>query len=119
MVCLSSDPRFGGTKFGICKGGIEKNESAKQAALREAQEELGLRLKNVIPETITKIGRFKSANVSLEVFTGEVENPADFGPTDSEIAETRWMTPAEFMARGRAQHKPIIEHWVELIGKKQ
>lgn len=119
MVCLSSNPKFGGNLFGLCKGGIEKNEPASYAALREAQEELGLKSENIVFDTFQKVGKFVSGNVSLVVFTAEIKDPANFGPTDDEISETKWMTPKEFFAKGRKQHTAIVQEWVKLVRKQK
>jgi len=98
-------PKFGGDTFQLCKGKIEKNESELEAAIREAQEEVGLFVPNINGD-IYSLGIFLGRTT---VFVAEVNDPFMFGDPDSEVAETQWMTPSEFHKEGRLLHRPIVE----------
>ena len=47
---------FGGDKFQVCKGGANKGENVQKAALREGEEELGIKKKYL--KFIKKLGAF-------------------------------------------------------------
>jgi len=97
--------KFGGDTFQLCKGKIENNESEIDAAIREAQEEVGLFVPNIIGE-IYSLGIFLGRTT---VFVAEVNDQLMFGDPDSEVAATQWMTPSEFHKDGRLLHRPIVE----------
>ena len=71
-----SNASYGGDKFQISKGRIEKNENSKDAALREAKEELGLKYSNI--KNVSKFKDFELTGLDesyiLEVFIVEVKN---------------------------------------------
>ena len=48
MFMRPSGPMYGGDRFQIAKGKVEDGECTMDAALREAKEELGLFIGNVI-----------------------------------------------------------------------
>ena len=107
LVCLSSNPMFGGPHFALCKGEIDKGETVEQAAIREAEEELGLRISN-LAGPINHLGNFKTFSYMLSVYYAEIKDPDAFNLPCWEIAETKWMTWDEFKAIGREQHRPIV-----------
>ena len=47
LFMVSSNPKYGGTKPMISKGYVEIGEDIEDAAIREAQEELGLKKSNL------------------------------------------------------------------------
>lgn len=98
---------YGGPHFAICKGNIDEGETVEDAALREAQEELGLREHN-IKGPIKHLGNFKTFGYILSVYYAEVHDPIAFDEPCWEIAETMWMDWKEFSSIGREKHRPII-----------
>jgi 8-oxo-dGTP pyrophosphatase MutT (NUDIX family) len=118
MFMVPSNPAFGGALFQIAKGGIDRGESAQQAALREGNEELGLELDNI--KSLRKIwsgnivGNDDSYN--LTVFIAEINYPAAFGMPHYETGQREWLTAAEFAATGRPNHRAIVKKAVEIIG---
>lgn len=96
----------------IAKGRIDDSDiSTKDAALREAKEELGLWEGNVVQayELGTFLGR-------TTIFAAEVEDRYTFAQPDiEETAETRWMTEEEFYTEGRQLHKTIVSSINKLI----
>jgi 8-oxo-dGTP pyrophosphatase MutT (NUDIX family) len=115
LVCKSSNPLFGGPKFALCKGNVDLNESIQDAALREAEEELGLKLHNIVPETLQHLGTFKTFSYLLSVYTAQIRDPHDFNDPCWEIAETKWMTWNDFKSIGRDEHRPIINAFFQSL----
>lgn len=114
-----SNPSFGGPLFQIAKGGLEKGETAIEAALREAKEELGLKRSNVKDDTIKLVwrGKMRGAEESyiLYVFIGEVSKKDKFGETTHETDETAWLTAKEFSKQGRKPQQHIVRKAAEAI----
>lgn len=112
LFMIASNPQFGGTKPMISKGHVEKNEDLKEAAIREAEEELGLK-----PTNITHVEFGWSGNITgfdddytLTIFIGEVSYKENFGKPHYETKETVWLTLEQFKKQGRTSHVPIVEH---------
>jgi len=99
-----SDPEFGGDTFQLAKGKIEEGESAEQAGLREAKEELGLFIGNVA--LVEELGTFMGRTT---VFVAKVKERDMFGEPGFETSEVAWMTVEEFNAQGRDLHKPVVK----------
>lgn len=105
-----SDVRYGGPDFQIAKGRIEDDETPFETAIREAEEELGLRERNIV-ETIdcgVWLGR-------THVYAAIVECKDDFGEFHFETSDTKWFTVDEFMRTGRDIHRNIVRHAANLV----
>lgn len=109
-----SDPKFGGDTFQIAKGKHEDGESAEEAGLREAGEELGLFEGNI--GVIHTLGKFLGRT---DMFVVKVNDQDMFGDPCNETAETKWMTPEEFQTEGRDLHKPVVKAAVRFIKKQE
>lgn len=101
-------------KFQIAKGRIDDHDaSTRDAALREAQEELGLWEGNIVE--LYEVGVFLGRTT---VFAAQVEDRNLFSTPDPyETAETKWMTTAEFLETGRELHRNVVtavEHHIRL-----
>lgn len=103
LTMKPADQRYGGDRFQMAKGKIEPGESASDAALREASEELGLRKRNI--RDLTFLGTFLGRT---SVFLAGVKDVTDFGEPHFETAETAWLTLSEFEQQGRSLHTPIL-----------
>ena len=110
MVC--SDPKFGGSRPMISKGKIEEGESTLEAALREAEEELGFKQRNCRGEIIPIFdGRQElySGAYHLTVYGIEIQDRYDFDKWCDETAYTEWHSLETFKERGRKDHIKFIE----------
>lgn len=104
MFMRPSNELYGGNQFQLCKGRVEEGEDMQTAAIREAKEELGLFVGNVL--LIEEVGTFMGRTT---VFLAKIKNRDMFGLPDEETADTTWMTLEQFMADGRDLHKPVVQ----------
>lgn len=98
-----ADPQYGGDQFQIAKGKIEEGESDKEAAVREASEELGLLTDNIVK--VFKLGVFLGRTT---LFVARIRDRGRFNTPHFETGETKWMTAIEFCKMGRSIHIPIV-----------
>ena len=87
MFMRPSDPEYGGDKFQIAKGKVEDDESTMDAALREAKEELGLFIGNVI--ATEEVGVFMGRTT---VYVAKVKDRNMFGEPSFETSDTAWLS---------------------------
>lgn len=108
-----SNEEYGGEKYQLIKGKVEKGESNHEAAFREAEEESGLKSSNV--NNFFRIGVFLGRTT---VYAAEIHDPGDFGEHTDETASTRWMTLDEFLEDGRKLHKNVVRSVHETIEER-
>lgn len=99
-----ADFRYGGDAFQIAKGKIEDGETSEIAAIREAEEELGLIRSNI--DNPIFIGEYLGRT---SFFIARVIDKNKFNPPHFETGETIWMALDEFQHEGRYIHIPIVE----------
>jgi len=104
MFMQPSDPKFGGTRWQLCKGGIDKGETPSTAAVREAKEELGLRMSNT--KKLFALGNFWSGK--LHLFVVEVKDPKAFDKPGFETKATKWMNWGDWFKEGRREQTKIV-----------
>ena len=111
LFFIPSDAAFGGTKYQISKGHLDEGETTTEAAVREAEEELGLKKSNIKTIKLGSIDEIEGMSKSYELYTYliEVNNKNDFGPTTFETKETKWLTFEEFQKVGRGSHLGIVK----------
>ena len=81
LMMVSSDPKFGGPRPMISKGKIEQGETKLEAAVREAQEELGFKLRNArgsLKLVADERVELHSGAYDLTVFGVEIMDKYDF-----------------------------------------
>lgn len=120
---VSSNPKFGGAKPMISKGGIELGEYPLTAALREAKEELGLIIDNIKSQPWRGWQGdvvLTSASYHLVIYAAEVNSLSrkDFDKPCYETKYTVPMTPESFAEKGRVDHRPIVESIVQQIKER-
>ena len=96
----------------IAKGGVEKGETKRDGALREAAEELGLFEPNC--NSIRGIGNFGG----ITLYVAEVTDPDRFGdPMTEEVSNVSWLSVEEFQEVGRFSQKHIVKQAFSMISE--
>lgn len=121
MFMVASDPNFGGDRPMLSKGHVEDGEDIKEAALREAEEELGLIRSNVISSFKAWSGRLEGmdAQYTLTIYAGEIKDKHKFNTPHFETKETVWLSLQQFRERGRKSHIPIVKQIHDQIVKEK
>lgn len=112
LMMVSSDPKFGGPRPMISKGKIEEGEDELGAAIREAEEELGLCMWNTRGEVFEIFrGRtvLRSGAYDLTVYAVEVIDRSKFVMWCDETLYIEWHTLASFKEEGRRDHLRFVE----------
>lgn len=125
LFMIPSNPKFGGLLFQIAKGKIEPGENIQEAALREAEEEVGLRAENV--KQIKSVGNAKITGIDdtymLAIFVVEIKDPKNFSQPHFETGKTAWLTLKQFKTLGRQSQLTLVTQanntiWQSLNSKK-
>jgi 8-oxo-dGTP pyrophosphatase MutT (NUDIX family) len=113
LFMVPSDPYYGGPRLQIAKGGIDEGETAKESAVREGIEELGLRLNNVLAvergTPVVGLKRADGEHYTMEVFVALIHNPDAFDQPHYETGRTEWLTIQEFRKQGRRAQLALVE----------
>lgn len=113
LMMVSSDPIFGGPRPMISKGKIEENEDTKEAAIREAEEELGLKRENIRSGSLKDLADERvvlhSGTYQLTLYSCEIVDRYDFNKWCHETEYVVWMTLEEFRSEGRKDHIKYVE----------
>jgi len=104
MFMIPSNSEFGGPLPQIAKGKVEYDEDYKTAAIREAKEELGLFVGNVV--LVEEVGLFMGRTT---VFVSKIKDVDMFGLPEDETESTQWLTMEQFMEQGRSLHQPVVQ----------
>lgn len=104
MFMKPTDPKYGGPCAQLAKGRVEDNEDTLVAAIREGEEELGLKQENI--DNLLPLGVFLGRTT---VFLVRIKDPNNFGSFESETKETVWLTLEEFQKIGRDIHISVVE----------
>ena len=108
MFMVPSDENYGGLKPQIAKGEIDEGEDVFAAAIREAEEELGLIKTNIKENTIAELIYDEANDVRLDVFIGEIKDKSNFNKPHYETGSVHWLTYDEYVMVG----KPVQLHLV-------
>lgn len=112
LMMVASDSKFGGPRPMISKGKIEFGESSLEAAIREAEEELGFKKRNGrgdIVEIFDGRQELFSGAYHLSVYGIEIQDRYDFGVWCDETEYTVWYSLEEFKVAGRKDHVKFVE----------
>lgn len=118
LMMVSSDPKFGGPRPMISKGKIEPGETELEAAIREAEEELGFRKRNArgtLREVANERVTLHSGAYDLAVFGVEIMDRYDFDKWCDETEFTCWLTLESFKAKGRKDHVKYVERLEQMV----
>lgn len=121
LFMVSSAQQYGGLKPMISKGKVEDGEDTLTAAFREAEEELGLNLSNVIGQSFKVADEhvyLRSANYRLTVYAVEVQSKYNLKMWGDETEYIVWLTLDEFREQGRRDHiryVEIAEHRIRMM----
>lgn len=96
----------------VAKGKIDPGETIEEGAFREACEELGMFMPNVVEKY--DLGLFSN----IRVYVARIRDKNLFGQPDYETEDVRWMTAEQFESEGRDIHKPIVKAASRLIARK-
>ena len=117
MFMTPSDPKYGGPRPQIAKGGIDAGENAQEAAIREGEEELGLNRSNIVtvhavpPVSVTRL----EASYSMAIFAVQVKDQESFGTPHFETGGVHWLTLEQFAQRGRKNQQPLVASAAKII----
>lgn len=120
LFMVPSNAKYGGDKPQLAKGKVEEGETNKDAAIREAKEEVGLFIGNIIGE-VKHLGKFLGRT---EVYIAEVKDkdlfgePKNIGSDKVETKRTVWLTKEQFVKEGRDIQVPIIKAAYRKIKKR-
>lgn len=115
MFMKSSDARFGGDKPMIAKGYVDAGESVYAAAIREAEEELGLKANNLIEDSIMLGWNGSISGICdsypMTIYMGQVKSrtQAEFIKPHYETESVHWMTFEEYVKNGRLSQLHIVK----------
>ena len=104
----------------ISKGKIEDGETPLIAAVREAEEELGFKQRNIRGEILSIAeGRQElySGAYHLTVYGVEIQDRYDFDNWCDETEYTLWLSLDEFRQQGRRDHLKFLEALEEKVKK--
>jgi len=97
----------------ISKGKIERGEGVLDAALREGEEELGLKRRNIRKGSIRDLADERvvlhSGTYDLTLFSCEIIDRYDFDKWCDETEYVIWMTLEDFRDEGRRDHVKYVE----------
>ena len=112
MFMKSSDASFGGNAPMIAKGNIDPGETPKEAAIREAEEELGLVRANLKTATVKEVWRGEltgqTESYVMVIYAGEVKDKNNFTKPHYETESVHWMTNKEFQSKGKTLQRQIV-----------
>jgi 8-oxo-dGTP pyrophosphatase MutT (NUDIX family) len=119
MFMTPSDPKYGGLNPGIAKGHVDPGENIKEAAIREAEEELGLKTSNLKQDTAKLAWKGELTGLTetyiMTIYMGEVKDKKDFNKPHFETKETSWLSEEEFMKIGAERQKDIVRTVARLL----
>lgn len=121
LFMVSSDARYGGPDPMISKGHVDEGENFAQAAVREGEEELGLKTSNMDGAPILAWkGELSGmdAKYAFHVFTVKVKDKNDFGQFHYETQSTHWLSAQEFAEQGRKSQNNIVQSVAKSIEQK-
>lgn len=118
LYMVPSDPKFGGSSPQFAKGRLDGKTDAKEEAIREGEEELGLRRSNMAAAPwLAWSGKVTGLDeeYTMDVYAVLVEDENAFDKPHYETAETVWLTRSEFTTKGRKTQIAIMDRIFDKI----
>lgn len=118
LFMKSSDSAYGGPDPMISKGHVDEGESFAEAAVREGEEELGLKKSNMDNSPfIAWKGELSGmdARYPFHVYAVRVKNKTDFGQFHYETESVHWLSAEEFAQTGRKSQNSIVQSVAKAI----
>jgi 8-oxo-dGTP pyrophosphatase MutT (NUDIX family) len=118
MFMIPSDPKYGGPRPQVAKGGIDEGEDVKSTAIREGIEELGLREDNIVNTQFVSKQQIttKSQSYAMTVFAAEVRDRKAFDKPHYETGKVLWLTTELYLQRGRRDQANFVKDLAVMIG---
>lgn len=110
-LMIPSNASFGGTSPQIAKGRVEKGEDVQETAVREGEEELGLKRSNFAGPVIF-IGQVpivgQEENYTFYCYAVQVKNINDFNKPHYETGWAGWLTEADALSKVKNKQKNLL-----------
>lgn len=109
---IPSNPKFGGDKPQMAKGHIENDLEPEENAIKEAQEELGLKVPNI--HSIHYLGDY----TRISCYTCLVHDPEDFDEPHWESDWAGWIDITDGLNEIRDVQREMFSDCLEYWNKK-
>ena len=110
-LMIPSNSDFGGIKPQVAKGRVEEGEHIQETAVREGEEELGLKRSN-FAESVVSIGEFpiigQEEKYIFHCFAVRVKNLEDFNTPHFETGWSGWMPCEQALSRIKNGQKELL-----------
>jgi len=126
-LMIPSDPHYGGTAPQIAKGQIDLNESPEQAAIREGEEELGLRRTNIINISYCCEQKLQGMHTpgyplpqpyKLIIFIAKIISPRQFSKPHYETKRALWISERD-IHKIRSNQRALVQEAISKIKSKK
>lgn len=114
---VPSDPKFGGDKPQIAKGQVSSKESLLAEAIREAHEELGLRISNV--NNFVKVWEKNFHTGEFHVWVANIFDLNDYDAYGYETGHTLWLCENEIAHNVRKDHTYVVFSAIKKIRSRK
>ncbi len=114
LFMVPSNPEMGGPRPQIAKGRIEYGETPLQAALREANEEIGIKSEDIVGN-VSSIGLYLGYTY---VFVCKVKG-FDVGSPGHETEKLVWADEKKFERIGRKIHIPVVKAAARAVARRE
>lgn len=115
LFMIPSDPFYGGDKPQISKGHMDKGETPLESAIREGEEEIGLKKSN-----IKSYKKFKSKIQGMQdsyimyVYAIELKDKNNFGKVGRESTGRVWINEKDINQVRKSQYN-IVKHFLNVL----
>lgn len=111
-LMIPSDPDYGGIEPQIAKGMVDPGEELEFTAIREGEEELGLKKTNLIGSPVLGwSGEVKGMSdmYTMSVYVVEVKDPDDFNKPHYETGWAGWLPVNQALLKIRSSQRNILK----------